>query len=135
MSEASYAYTAKDGTCEYSSSSNTGVMTTGFTNVTADTPSAMKAALNTTIMSVAIQADQRAFQAYSSGIFTDTSCGTQLDHATNVVGWGTEGSMEYWVMRNSWGTSWGDSGYMRLQINDGVGLCGIQMQPQWPATN
>jgi len=76
MSEASYAYTAKDGTCEYSSSSNTGVMTTGFTNVTADTPSAMKAALNTTIMSVAIQADQRAFQAYSSGIFTDTSCGT-----------------------------------------------------------
>merc|ERR1712166_1364724 len=85
MSEASYAYAAKDGTCEYSSSNNTGVMTTGFTNVTADTPSAMKAALNTTIMSVAIQADQRAFQAYSSGIFTDTSCGTQLDHATNVV--------------------------------------------------
>jgi len=135
MSEASYPYTAKDGTCKYSSGNNTGVQSTATNAVTPNSPDAMKAALQTTIMSVAIQADQLSFQLYSSGIFTNTNCGTQLDHATNVVGWGTSGSMDYWIMRNSWGASWGESGYMRLEINDGVGLCGIQMQPNYPTTN
>jgi len=135
MSEASYAYTAADGSCSASDSNNTGVKSTGFTSVTPDSPDSMKAALNTTIMSVAIQANQLSFQLYNSGVFTNTNCGTQLDHATNVVGWGTEDSMDYWIMRNSWGSSWGENGYMRLQVVDGSGLCGIQMQPQWPATN
>jgi len=125
MSEASYPYTAKDGTCAYSSSNNTGVKTTGWTNVTADSPDAMKSALANNPLSVAIQANQLSFQLYSGGIFTNTNCGTQLDHATNVVGWGTSNGMDYWIMRNSWGTSWGESGYMQLEIIAGVGLCGI----------
>jgi C1A family cysteine protease len=135
MSESSYPYTAKDGTCQYSSSANTGVNATATNNVTPNDPTAMKSALDTTIMSVAIQANQLSFQLYSSGVFTNTNCGTQLDHATNVVGWGTSGSMDYWIMRNSWGASWGESGYMRLEIVSGAGLCGIQMQPNYPSTN
>ena len=135
MTEASYPYTARDGTCQYSSSNNTGVNATATNNVTPEDPAAMKTALDTTIMSVAIQANQLSFQLYSSGIFTNTNCGTQLDHATNVVGWGTSGTMDYWIMRNSWGQSWGENGYMRLEIVAGAGLCGIQMQPQFPTTN
>jgi len=135
MTESSYPYTAKDGSCVYSGSNNTGVKSTATNTVTPNSPDAMKTALNTTIMSVAIQANQLSFQLYSSGIFTNTNCGTQLDHATNVVGWGTSGSMDYWIMRNSWGTSWGENGYMRLEIVNGDGLCGIQMQPNYPSTN
>jgi len=136
MSEASYPYTAKNGNCAYSSSNNTGVHTTSWVNVPQSDYVEMKQALMSAPLSVAIQADQRIFQSYSSGVFTNTECGTQLDHATNVVGWGTDSAAgDYWLMRNSWGTSWGMDGYMKLQIVDGNGLCGIQMQPVYPITN
>ncbi len=128
-SEKAYPYTARDGTCKYNASSATPVKTTGFTNVTADSPSAMKSALNSHVLSVAIQANKMVFQTYTSGIFNASTCGTNLDHATNVVGWGTSGSTEYWIMRNSWGTSWGEKGYMQLEIVSGKGICGIQMEP------
>jgi C1A family cysteine protease len=88
-SESSYPYKARDGTCKYSSSSATPVSTSGYSNVKSRSPSSMQSQLAHGILSVAIQADQRVFQLYSSGIFTNTSCGTNLDHATNVVGWGT----------------------------------------------
>jgi C1A family cysteine protease len=135
MSEASYPYTAMDGTCNYNASSATVVQDTGYTAVTKDSPDAMKAALANQPLSVAIQANQLSFQLYSSGVFTNTNCGTNLDHATNVVGWGNNGTMDYWIMRNSWGTSWGMAGYMELEIVPGVGLCGIQMEPLFPLPN
>lgn len=87
----------------------------------------MKQAVTNGPVSVAIQADQRVFQTYKSGIFDSASCGTQLDHATAVVGWGTEDGQEFWIMRNSWGTTWGEAGYMRVAIEEGHGICGIQM--------
>lgn len=135
MSEASYKYTATNGTCKYNATSNTGVKATGSTNVTANNPTAMKAAVAIKPLSVAIEADLAVFQSYKSGIFNSTSCGTNLDHATNVVGWGSASGVDYWIMRNSWGTTWGESGYMRLQIVDGNGICGIQMQPLYPGSN
>jgi len=135
MSESSYPYTAKDGTCKYSSSNNTGVNCTGWANVTPNDPNAMKAQLAKSALAVAIEADKRVFQSYTSGVFTSTSCGTNLDHATNVVGWGTESGMDYWLMRNSWGTSWGEQGYMKLEIVSGAGICGIQSDPQYATAN
>ena len=65
-------------------------------------------------VSVAIQADQSAFQLYSSGVLTAT-CGTQLDHGVLVVGYGTLNGTDYWKVRNSWGTSYGMEGYVLLQ--------------------
>jgi C1A family cysteine protease len=135
MSESSYPYTAKTGTCQYNSNNVTAVKTTGWTGVTGGQPDAMKAALVNNPLAVAIQANQLSFQMYTSGIFTNTNCGTQLDHATNVVGWGTSNGMDYWIMRNSWGVTWGMSGYMEIEIVDGAGLCGIQMQPLFPIAN
>jgi len=115
MYESSYRYTGRDGTCRYSRTNNSGVRTSSYKNVSADSPTSMKSALNNHVLSVSIQADASVFQMYSGGIFTSTRCGTNLDHATNVVGWGTSASYgDYWLMRNSWGTSWGDKGYMKL---------------------
>jgi C1A family cysteine protease len=134
-SEETYSYKAKEGTCKYNSYTPTDVKTkgwTGYTNVTANNESQMKAALQKGVLAVAIQADQSSFQRYRTGIFDSASCGTQLDHATNVVGWGSEAGQEYWIMRNSWGTTWGEQGYMRLAIQSGAGVCGIQMQPLYP---
>jgi len=96
----------------------------------------MKTAAAQQPLSVSIEADQFIFQAYKTGVFDNTSCGTTLDHAVAVVGYGTEGGQEYWLMRNSWGTSWGEKGYMKMAIiGDGPGICGVQMGPLYPTTN
>jgi len=93
----------------------------------------MKAGLAIGPLSVSIEADQFCFQMYSSGVFTNTKCGTTLDHAVLVVGWGTDATDgDYWIMKNSWATTWGEAGYMKVQVVDGAGLCGIQMGPLYP---
>merc|ERR1712098_1045669 len=56
-----------------------------------------------------------------------TSCGNDLDHCVQIVGYGESGSTNYWKVRNSWGTRWGESGHMRLKI--GSNLCGINHEP------
>ena len=76
-------------------------------------------------MSTAIEADQYSFQLYSSGVFT-TSRGMSLDHVVLTVGYGSEAGTGYWKMKNSWGSSWGEQGYVRLQWGkSGVGECSL----------
>ncbi|KAJ3699809.1 hypothetical protein LUZ61_003514 [Rhynchospora tenuis] len=72
-------------------------------------------------------------QLYSSGIFTG-SCGTSLDHGVTVVGYDNSGTTHYWIVKNSWGTSWGKSGYIRMKkdISSTAGLCGIAIEPSYP---
>ena len=92
----------------------------------------MKAALAVQPLSVSVQAAS-TFSHYSSGIYTDATCASdKSNHATLVVGWGKSGSTEYWIMKNSWGSGWGEDGYMRLKIIDGEGLCFIQQRPKYP---
>lgn len=86
-------------------------------------------------VSIAIEADQRDFQLYKSGVFTG-KCGTTLDHGVLVVGYGTENTQDYYLVKNSWGTTWGDQGYIKLgrgpQYNDGQGQCGILLEASYP---
>jgi len=93
----------------------------------------LKIAVAQQVVSVAIEADQSGFQFYSSGIFSD-DCGTNLDHGVAVVGYGTEGSQDYWIVRNSWAETWGEQGYIRFARNiaDKAGQCGIAMAASYP---
>lgn len=84
-------------------------------------------------VSVAIEGGGRAFQLYESGIFTG-SCGISLDHGVAAVGYGTENGVDYWIVRNSWGKSWGEEGYVRMERNIAAteGKCGIAIEPSYP---
>jgi C1A family cysteine protease len=84
----------------------------------------MKAALAKQPLSVSIEADKSVFQYYTGGVLNSTKCGTRLDHAVLTVGWGTESGQDYWLVKNSWGTSWGESGYIRVS-NTANNECGI----------
>ena len=132
-----YPYKGKDQTCAFDESSATAVKVTTYTDVAKDSVDQMKAAVAKQPTSVSIEADKFVFQMYSSGIFDSAKCGTELDHATLVVGYGKEAvtGKEYWIMKNSWASSWGEDGYMKLQIQDGDGVCGIQMEPLYPTAS
>lgn len=97
--------------------------------------SALEAACNDGPVAIAIEADQEAFQQYESGVMTG-SCGASLDHGVLLVGYGTEGSDDYWKVKNSWGSDWGDSGYIKLcrncGANNGQGQCGILLSASYP---
>jgi C1A family cysteine protease len=90
------------------------------------------AAVATGPVSVAIEADTMVFQFYGGGVFNNKGCGTSLDHGVAVVGYGNENGQDYYIVRNSWGSSWGESGYIRIAAVEGDGICGIQMQPVYP---
>lgn len=76
---------------------------------------------------MAIRADTVYFQSYKEGVLTDAeACGTQVNHAVTVVGYGSDRQAgEYYLVRNSWGESWGDSGYVKIGTAEGEGICGI----------
>ena len=87
-------------------------------------------------VSVAIEADTSIFQSYSSGVVTDMDlCGQNLDHGVLVVGYGVENGLKYWLVKNSWGPSWGDGGYIKLGRSDSendAGVCGVAKQASFP---
>jgi len=130
--ETDYPYTARDGKCKYDSSK--AVKTNkGYAYVTANSTDNLKAALaNIGPVSVAIEADQSIFQFYSKGVIS-AGCGADLDHAVLTVGYTKVGILEAFIVKNSWGTSWGDKGYVMLstiqQLNRGQGACGILAIP------
>ena len=95
----------------------------------------MMAALNTQPLAVAIEADKMVFQTYKSGVLTSSKCGTNLDHAVLAVGYGTEDGQDYWLVKNSWNTTWGDQGYIKLGRDSTDGTCGVQIDPNQPTTN
>jgi C1A family cysteine protease len=95
----------------------------------------LKAAVSQQPVAIAIEADTRYFQSYSSGVLTSSSCGTNLDHGVLIVGYGSENGQDYWLVKNSWGTSWGDSGYVKIARSSSTndpGVCGIAMDPSFP---
>jgi len=130
--EADYPYTAEDGTCKTSCTKYDPI--TSYVDVESSTE-ALEQAIAAGPVSIAIEADQYTFQFYTSGVLTD-ACGTQLDHGVLAVGYGTMDGTDYWRVKNSWGTSWGDEGYINLcrncDANDGSGQCGILLSASYP---
>ena len=112
------------------------------TNVAPNSDNDMMVALINQPVSVGIEADQRDFQLYSSGVFTN-SCGTDIDHAVLLVGYGFDNvsNLNYYIIKNSWSTSWGEQGYIYLgkdtdqfgkSYNSGKGQCGVLMMGSYP---
>jgi cathepsin L len=139
MSEADYPYTSgttmKSGSCFYNAAQGL-VNTTGQTDVATDTAS-IQAAIYQQPQSVAIEADTAYFQTYTSGVLTcESCCGTNIDHAVVAVGYGQDPTYGgYYIVRNSWGTSWGNQGYVNIGMAASPGVCGINQYVAWPATN
>ncbi|XP_036442873.1 cathepsin L1-like [Colossoma macropomum] len=83
-------------------------------------------------ITVAIDADHPSFMFYSSGIYVNPKCSSSnLNHAVLLVGYGSKGGKDYWLIKNSWGTSWGEGGYMRM-IRNGKNTCGIASYALYP---
>lgn len=128
----SYPYTAKDGSCH---SCTAVAHASSCYDVKPNDQLSLKAAVAKQPIAVAIEADTKYFQSYSGGILTSSSCGTSLDHGVLTVGYGEENGQKYWLVKNSWGTSWGDQGYVKIgrsESTNDAGICGIAMDPSFP---
>jgi len=141
-SEIEYPYvsgdTQKAGTCVRTQCSTKYDPITSYHDVASKDSSALESALCDGPVAIAIEADQNSFQFYSDGVLTATGCGQNLDHGVLLVGMGydSETGSDYWKVKNSWGESWGESGYIRMcrncNMNSGACQCGLCKQPSYP---
>merc|ERR1712100_533730 len=125
--ESSYPYTARDGSCK--SSFTTAIPqggVTGYKDVQTSASGLTSAIMNAPV-SVAIEADQAAFQQYTGGVI-QSGCGSNLDHGVLAVGVNSDGSIK---VKNSWGTSWGVNGY----VNIATSQCGITQSASYPVVS
>ncbi|XP_075148340.1 cathepsin L-like [Haematobia irritans] len=132
--EDSYPYEAINNQCRFNANS-VGATATGFVKIPVDDEEALKNAVATNgPISVGIDASHQSFQLYKAGVYNEPQCSSSdLDHAVLVVGYGTDAAtgLDYWLVKNSWGTSWGEQGYIRMARNQ-KNQCGIVTAATYP---
>jgi len=135
--ETDYPYKGVDGKCNLVPSKAHKV-NTGYVNVTAKSADQLKAAIAQQPVSVGIQANQLVFQFYTGGVIK-RFCGDTIDHGVLAVGYDTISGTEAYIVKNSWGGSWGNSGYVYISTdpsaNNGNGVCGILSMATFPVNN
>lgn len=127
-----YPYTAREGTCKIASKRTTRV-NRSYKRVYRDHNTSLMSAISQGVVSVAIAAN--AIKLYRGGVFTNWGCGTGLNHGVNAVGYGRDRrtGRNFWKVRNSWGSRWGEGGYIRMERrSSGVGMCGLTLWPFYP---
>lgn len=124
----------QDATCRYDSSKIRGTATS-IKKITSGSESAVASAINSYgPLSVAIDASLSSFQFYSSGVYYDSACNrTAVNHGVTLVGYGTNetSGFDYYIVKNSWGTWWGDQGYVLMARNKN-NSCGIASYASFP---
>jgi len=116
-----YDYTSTSGSCRYNSAAVKGYVSSFFK--VDSNPASIIDALQSGILSVALDVVS-SFQYYSSGVYSSSGCASSPNHAVILVGYGSLAGQDYWVVRNSWGVSWGVGGYILVQR--GVNMCNIE---------
>nr|XP_045624176.1 procathepsin L-like [Procambarus clarkii] len=131
--EDSYPYKKKEGKCQYKQQAS-GAKVTGFVHIREGSEDALKKAVATVgPVSVAIDASHGSIQFYHHGVYDEPECSsTNLGHGVLVVGYGTtEDGTDYWLVKNSWGTTLGDEGYIKMMRNRS-NQCGIATEASFP---
>lgn len=130
--EKSYPYVPKDGSCKFNRA-NVGATMKSFVAIKKDSEMDLqKASATVGPISVAIDASNFSFQLYKGGVYNEPQCSSvQLDHGVLVVGYGTDGGKDYWLVKNSWAASWGIKGYIKMSRNRN-NQCGIATQASYP---
>jgi len=131
---AKYPYTATDGTCRYDANNHVPV-NKSYRDVAMNDNDQLVAAIDRQPVSVGIAAE--SIQLYHSGVFSDwDGCGDQLNHGVLAVGYGTDASSGklFYKIKNSWGSSWGEGGFFRLErkTGRGEGICGVTKNASYP---
>ncbi|KAG6929311.1 cathepsin S, partial [Chelydra serpentina] len=123
-SDASYPYTAQNGTCHYNPATRSATCSKFVELPYADEAALKDAVANIGPVSVSIDAGQRSFYLYRSGVYNDPRCTHETNHAVLVIGYGTLNGKDFWLVKNSWGIRFGEKGYIRMSRNN-RNLCGI----------
>lgn len=124
--EESYKYTGEEGKCEAFIPE---FWVSDYVDVEEQKERQLMGALTGQPVSIYIDAGSIKFQLYSGGVYDDPDCGDDLDHVVLAVGY----THEAFIIKNSWGVSWGEQGYIRVKrVGDGQGICGILMDPNYP---
>ncbi|XP_057537907.1 cysteine protease XCP1-like [Amaranthus tricolor] len=135
VSEANCPYTTADGTCSTTKAVNSIVHIDGYGNVEESDTALMCATVNQPIR-VGIDASSIDFQLYTGGIYAGSCSSNPADitHAVLIVGYGSEGDTDYWIVKNSWGTTWGMDGYIYIKRNTNLtyGVCAIHALASYP---
>nr|XP_060614048.1 cathepsin S [Anolis sagrei ordinatus] len=131
-SEASYPYTGQSGTCRYNLQGKAATCSK-YVNLPPGSEAALKDAVaKVGPVSVAIDASRPSFFLFRKGVYDDPSCSsTHINHGVLVVGYGTEDGIDYWLVKNSWGVSFGEQGYIKIARNHD-NRCGIATQGSYP---
>ncbi|MED6184659.1 hypothetical protein PIB30_049604 [Stylosanthes scabra] len=135
-SESNYPYIGVEKTCNPNEkeTKHSVAKIKGFEKVPSNDEKALLKAVAKQPVSVYLQSSGYYFQFYSSGIFTGI-CETGADHAATIVGYGKDiDGTKYWIVKNCWGTQWGEKGYIRMkrEVNAKEGLCGIANNATYP---
>lgn len=132
--EKTYSYTAADGQCKFNKKNVIAYVSGGAVNITSGNENHLDEAI-ATVGPVAITFQVvEDFRFYKSGVYTSKNCKNgpmDVNHAVVAVGYGVENQVPYYIVKNSWGTQWGDEGFFK--IKRGVNMCGVAVCNSYPA--